>query len=411
MKIVLCQISNRVINPRKSVNSPAEFMYDAQWRAKESYGYWKPEDFWELPLWIGEVTYACKSVEYFDVDLHIVTHRHEALPDDADAYCFSALEVNKELIYRHAQARPNMPFYVGGYIDPTYFETLPNVHWCNTVESLCERLAIPYRYGVDWSLFTGERCIPRLTMSYGCSHHCTFCTVPNKVTEVPYTQIEQQVDAMACLKFKLVYLNDKTWGMCENRYSLDGVYNRIKAFNPEFEGFIIQTSVAMVQSLENRTYDELSFMWRAHIKVIELGIETFNDDLLRRYCKPQREKSMTHVVQMLSERGFRVVANIMLGLPGEDIFTYYRTLGWLALHYKYLFGVNIYTLAVYSGSDLAKEIAIDDGDNRDTNELAEDRTFWTDAERVNYLHMKDKFYVLGAEIWYQRRLNVPTVEQ
>jgi radical SAM superfamily enzyme len=384
MKIMLCQISNRVINPPQANGylTAAEFMYKTQWEAKESYGYWKTEDFWELPLWIGEVTHALKRASLlhyhnpeFDVELHIVTPENLTKP-------------------------------VGGYVDPAYFRGAP-ITWCHSVEQFCQFLDVRYEYGVDWSLFKGTKCIPRLTMSYGCSHNCKFCTVPNKVEEVSWSDIYQQVDAMKNLKFKLVYLNDKTWGMAENHEGLIDVYNHIRHFNPEFEGFIIQTSVALMQSFENRLMDKITGMQNAHIKVIELGIETFNNDLLREYRKPQREKSMTHVVEMLSEKGFHVIANLILGLPGETKFTYYRTLGWLAMNYQHLFGVNINTLALYHDTVLGKEL---DGEERDLREQDSDRSFWTDQERRDYNEMKDKFYDLITEIWCERRTNVPTID-
>jgi radical SAM superfamily enzyme YgiQ (UPF0313 family) len=376
-------------------------MYDAPWKAKASYGYVKPEHFWELPLWIGEVTYALKPALDYEVELHIVEKAGEALPE-ADAYCFSALEVNKDMIYGFAKWLPQKPFYVGGYVDKhTFDDVCPNVKWCDSVEHLCDKLGIHYEYGVDWSLFEGTECIPRLTMSYGCSHNCKFCTVPNKVEEVMWGDIYQQVDAMKNLKFKLVYLDDKTWGMAENYHGLIDVFNHIRHFNPEFEGFIIQTSVALMQSFENRLMDEITAMQNAHIKVIELGIETFNNDLLREYRKPQREKSMTHVVKMLSEKGFKVIANIMLGLPGETKYTYFRTLGWLTMNFEHLFGVNIYTLAMYGDTPLGKEVEHDSVKDRD--ERSEDRTFWTCQERRDFLDMKDRFYVLGSQIWCDRR--------
>ena len=47
MKFTLCQISDKLINP--PTGSLAEQHYAALWENKEADGYWKPDDFWELP--------------------------------------------------------------------------------------------------------------------------------------------------------------------------------------------------------------------------------------------------------------------------------------------------------------------------------------------------------------------------
>ena len=73
-KIMLCQFSNDVINPDSARTGmkiyPDELFYDSIWNSKEQDGYWRPEHFWELPKWIGEVTYAFKNSEH-DVCLHV----------------------------------------------------------------------------------------------------------------------------------------------------------------------------------------------------------------------------------------------------------------------------------------------------------------------------------------------------
>jgi hypothetical protein len=397
MKIMLCQISNEMINPESTtfVASPREQYHRTIWDRKQQDGYWKPKHFWELPLWIGEVTYALK--EHHTVSLQVLNGFHLQF---ADAYCFSALDANKDIIKTLANTYPTQVFYVGGYVDPAYFNECTNIIWCDSVEMLCCYLPgyIEYKYGVDWSLFEGEKCMPRLTMSYGCSHHCKFCTIPDEVKEVSWGAIVQQVNAMRALRFKLVYLNDKTWGMANNHNTLDDVYAQIKAFNPEFEGFVVQTSVALMQSFQQRIFDELDYMKQAGVKIIELGIETFNDELLRKYRKPQREKSINHVVQMLSERGFKVIANIILGLPGETDITYGRTYGWLHMMRQYLYGINLNVLALYHDSQLGKDLG-GPKDHNDTNQLGDERSFWTASEKLAYSAWRDHFYKVGALVW------------
>jgi hypothetical protein len=376
-------------------------------------GYWKPKHFWELPLWIGEVTYAFQrgtlSQKSYEVNLHIITSTGEALPD-ADVYCFSVLDDTKPFVKYYVQLLRHKAFFLGGYVDPAYFKGCPNVRWCDSVEDLCDYCGVVYEYGVNWKLFRGETCIPRLRMSSGCYHTCKFCTIPNKVTQVPWEDVLAQVDAMKDLRFRLVYLDDKTWGMAANHQRLDSIYSKIRAFNPDFEGFVIQTSVAwldMQRRQDGGLESKLNEMRLAGVKIIELGIETYNNTILEKLNKPQREHQITDIVEELHRKGFKVIANIILGLPGESSLTYSKTLGWLYSMYRHLYGININTLALYHDSKLGKELGGPQG-QYDTDQLGDVRSFWTDEETLAYQMWRDRFYIAGILTWSRATKKVQT---
>jgi hypothetical protein len=60
-----------------------------------------------------------------------------------------------------------------------------------------------------------------------------------------------------------------------------------------------------------------------------------------------------------------------------------------------VYSLNIYTLAVYDNAELADEIKTS---KSDTDELSDDRTFWTDDEREAYRKWSKEFYKLGIKI-------------
>lgn len=383
MRFTFCQIDNALINlPQGTI---AERFYDTFWQHKKVDGYFRPSFAWELPLWIAEVNYTLP----LDVgrNLHIVHSAIDDFPDGVDYYLFSVLDVNREIIEHIIGHNPDKRFVCGGYtkLSRKYL----NVIWCDSVRQFCDMFSFPYRYGTDYSLFAGIECIPRLTLSTGCKHHCKFCTVPDQLEQKSGIDIIKQCESFAPLKFKLVYLNDKTFGQADNCHWLDIMYIRIKKYNPDFEGFIVQTTAAMVCK------QPIDYWEKLHIRIVEIGVETFNDDLLKRYRKPASEHIIDQAIQKLAQAGVKCIANIILGLPGETENTYSNTVEFLRDCYniEYLYSLNIYTLAAYADSDLGISTNI-----TDTDELFDDRSFWTPEEREAYRIWSERFYELGIAI-------------
>ena len=377
MRFTLCQISNKLINP--PTGSLAEEFYEAIWQNKADDGYWKHDDFWELPQWMAEVAYTIPSEH--ECRLHIVTDVNAELPDSS-FYLFSVLDVNLPFVQAIMRNNPDKFFVCGGYVEPS---ACHHASWCHSVKDLCETFGWTYRYGTDYSLFRGTRCIPRLTLSTGCKFKCKFCIVPNEVVERSHYEILQQVDSFRSLGFKLVYVDDKTWGQASNYKYLAEVYNFIKCYNPDFEGFIVQTTAGTVVKMGDDVFE------RCHVKVVEIGVETFNDDLLQRYRKPTSCMTTTRAVQKLSRLGVKCIANVILGLPGETFDTYAAT--YRFLRQADLYALNTYTLAAYDDSDL--NIEVKDGDK---DELNDSRSFWTDGERDAFDLWSPSFYILGKQI-------------
>lgn len=393
MRFVLCQISNNLINPPQEEKSLADRYYDSIYTQYEGIGYYRPEHFWELPLWIAEMSYTIQHPDA--VELLIITDKHMQLPTYGEpvVFCFSVLDANKNIIDGIIKQNYGRTFCLGGYISDgaQFAKERVGTYWFDSIKEFAEYWFIQYRYGTDWSLFEGERCIPRLTMSYGCTHRCKFCTVPNVLTKVSEEEILQQVEALKPLKFKLVYINDKTFGQAGNHNFLKDVREKILEFNPEFNGFIVQTSVQTVLSANLWRWREM-----LGIKIVELGIETMNDSILRSLKKPSTEKMARQAVFDVANNGMSVIANVILGLPDETALTYTKTAGFLMENIKHLIALNIYTLALYSDSEIAKEI--DSTSESDSDELCTERSFWSSKEKQTYDVFSEVFYEIGLKI-------------
>jgi len=393
-KIIFCQFSNSLLN--KDSESIADRYYNQVWIEKEKEGYWKSEHFWEIPLWITEISGSLKD-SLIEKELYIIENIEKAKQylNNQDynntKICFSVLDINKHYVKEIISNCQWHEFLIGGYIDFTYFNRYFNVRIFNSIKSLIEYLGLSYEYNLDYSLFSGYKTIPRLTLSYGCLNRCKFCTVEKTIKEVSENDIFMQIESFKCLKFKLIYLNDKTFGQANNYNILPELYEYIKSYNSEFKGFIIQTTVSQI-SIHNLD----SLIQSGIIFAIELGIETFNDDLLYNLDKPQTEKSIIYAMNFLRNCPIKIISNIIIGIIGENIQTYNKTLTFLKKYANNIYMLNIYNLAIYLDSPLSKEVNI--SNDKDLNENSIDKTFYSDKQLKDNECFYNEVFKLGLEV-------------
>jgi tRNA A37 methylthiotransferase MiaB len=249
-----------------------------------------------------------------------------------------------------------------------YFNYLIRLHGVEyikifeSIKNFIEFLGLNYKEGYNYSHFKDYEVIPRLTLSTGCLNNCTFCTIEKILKEVHIGTILRQTRSFKPLKFKLVYINDKTFGQCANYKLLPGLYREIKTYNKKFEGFIIQTTTSQFLKLDNE------FIHEAHIKFIELGIETFNDPILKKYHKPSNEFLSEQSIDKIRElKTVQLIPNILIGIPEETEFTYARTLNFLNTHKNIISHLNIYNLAVYDNTPLSKTLKHTESDKNENS--------------------------------------------
>ncbi len=387
MKYCFLQVSTNLINENAADDIASEY-YDQIWIDRESFGYKKPDHFWEIPAWIAELSFTLPDV---DKQLCIITEHNQTLPD-ADIYFASALDVNKHILRSIIESNPERIFCIGGYVDFMYFNDLGNCWWFDSIEKWCNAFDREYVYGTDYSLFAGMSCIPRLTLSTGCKHNCRFCTVPQEVKKIRQSDILQQVKSFRGLDFELVYINDKTFGQCENYSVLRACYGQIKLHNPAFKGFIVQTTC---QQIEKFNREGVNLKHDLPIVVVEIGVETYNDNLLRKYRKPQSRFTIDRAIDILEKWGVKIIPNLMIGLVGENHSTRAQTLLWLNKNKKRFFLLNAYNFAVYADADIAKEIT---SDETDQDELRETRSYHSSNDIHEIARFSKWVYKIGLSI-------------
>ena len=394
-KYCFLQVSDRMLNPDAPAN-PADKYFKALWPNMAKHGYYKPDHCWEIPTWIAELSYAL-SGQRAEQELYHVIGRPVILPE-ADIYFASVLECNKEILARIVRNNPDKRFVLGGYISyeesTRLFGEGTNAEWYDSIEDFIHiefAYTVIYRYGTCYDLFRDMKCIPRLSLSDGCSHNCKFCSIDNEVKQHSAVKVLQQAESMQCLDFELVYINDKTFGQAPNYRDLKYLYNTIKKFNPKFRGFTVQTSVAQIFKFINNDVD----LNELHIVNVEIGVESYNNHILKKYNKPQTTMMTNCACHWILSQGLNVIPNIIIGLPGEDIWSYSNTLEWLNEMKKHFHMLNVTNFVPYYGSD-AENIVVKTED--DLNQTICERSWHTDKEAAATQVFTEMLFEIGMEI-------------
>ena len=400
MKYCFLQVSDRLLNPDDASN-PADVYFKAIWNHLAGEGYYKPEHFWEIPTWIAELSYCLNNRDNELMLYHINQIRpddcgarslHYPVLPDADYYFASVMDCNKEVLAKIVRSNPTKLFYLGGYIGyKGFLETFNrcyNATWCSNIEFACASFGMDYQYGTDYSLFKGIKCIPRLTLSNGCTNHCRFCTVPNEVIETDLLDIWQQIQSMRDLDFELIYINDKTFGQCHNYIRLKTIYKYIKEFNPKFRGFTIQTTCQQICDWATAGID----LKDLHVVNVEIGVESFNNVILRKYRKPQTTQTIDYAVFILKAMNVNIIPNIIIGLPGESLFSYWNTLKWLNDNKQDFLILNIFNFVPYDRSETTKKT------NEGLNETVCKRSYHTKREAKDVEMFTEVLFRYGMEI-------------
>jgi hypothetical protein len=318
--------------------------WDVFYKRWEDIGYYMGEYVFEIPKWIAEISYFLpeheKEILYCK---HDIGEAISKINQGGYSYVLmSLMNANQDFIYEVIKSCPSQKFLVGGYNDAFMrrMETeLPNVRICDTTKDTARELGVDYSFGTDYSLFKGESVIPRLTLSYGCLNKCKFCIVPHgKVTPISNEVIIQQMRSFSHLDYRLVYIDDKTFGQSPNYTFLKDLSNY--SDKDDFNGFIVQTTTGLVARKAKEFRD-------INVRVAEIGLESYNDKILKMYRKPSSERFIRESVDAAHENGLLLIANIIIGLPGETEQTYRRTYDYVMplLESGRLIGINpaIYT--------------------------------------------------------------------
>jgi len=379
-KLLYIQVSSKLINGPYQ-DTKASRYYEDIYRLKK--GYQKGTHFWEIPLWIAEIDGFLDG--YINTDF-LVLENSEPITNinHYDYILFSVMDVNKSFIEKFVREYTGKAkILTGGYIQ------IPGLKYFDNPEALAEYLGVPYKYALNYRHFENTTTIPRITLSTGCKHKCKFCTTQHWIQEKTREEILYQATRISTsLRFQYVYVADSTFGQAPNYNILKEAYDIVRTNNPEFEGFIIQTTAAQLN--KPGFIEELQDLG---VRIVEMGVESFNDRILKALHKPASEKLIRTAVIKLHNQGLKVILNVIIGIVEEDIVTYIHTLDFINESKSKLYALNIYNLAIYKESEYGEEMGVISPE--DSNELSLEKSF---GRKVPTQYFYNRIFDLATEI-------------
>jgi len=390
-RVVLTQFSDLLLTPEDRMRD----YYRRSYARMD--GYYYPKHFMEIPYWIP-ILCSMFRPDRFKRQLMIVDDMSAAErecqaagPDEA--FLMSVLDANLECVLRLAGTGAQL--ILGGYIDARQFEQYPNVRYLSEPADILQ--VVPGAQAVstlDYSLFSGMECIPRYSLSSGCSFRCAFCTVPSKLVLASADSLEAEASALRDLRFKLVFMDDKSFGEAPNWQKLESVGRQINRYNEKFTGFIVQTppSLACRPGFLEKCRD-------LGVRYVEFGVETVNDKLLTYLRKPFRVRHLMQACEIARSLGLYVIPNFIVGIPGDD---YAGTASWLSDNVDIVPVVNVNWLSLHFGN-VRGDLGLPVHGVHDRDQNSSTKSWLTAVEEAAGWDMISHAYQLTDQYWTGRR--------
>jgi len=187
--------------------------------------------------------------------------------------------------------------------------------------------------------------------SFGCPYRCNFCAIHANFGErkmrfwEPKWVLNQIDKLVENYNIKNLKINDELFILHENHFMpiVDGLIERNYGLNI--------TSFARVDSVKEKHLEKLK---KAGFNWFQFGIESGNEELLRRACKGKYNKEyVEEIVGKIHDAGINLCANFVFGLPGDTRETMQETFD-LASKLKTAFPSFFCAMAA-PGSDLYNE--------------------------------------------------------
>ncbi len=314
-------------------------------------GYRKPEHYMELPLWVPVI--SGMAGDKYGQQIHMVTDVAESvqkLADTPGTLLFSTIESNAAQTKQLVESLPHKRIIMGGHVNPADFAQYPNVTFLSSPSELQQHLpGLDTNATPDNKLFTGVETIPRLTLSGGCLFACEFCMVPRQITTSSEEAIWEQVASFKPLGFELVYLDDKSFGQAPNWRMIGQVTKEIRKYNPDFKGYIIQTTANIAAGDSRKEDGTLEAFKELGVQYTEIGVESVNPKTFQAMRKPYHLKHLETVMEKARDLGMPIIPNFIFGHP-LDTGHYDNFVAWTEEHRDVIPAVNVNFLSVLFGA-------------------------------------------------------------
>jgi radical SAM superfamily enzyme YgiQ (UPF0313 family) len=207
-----------------------------------------------------------------------------------------------------------------------------------------------------------QRTTMNILTSRGCPFHCSFCCL-SSIThgKVRFRSVKNVVDEIETTLKRSPQINH-VW-IHDDQFFLDN--SRVVEFCNEIMKRGINVQFTCSARFKPIRQDMIWKMEQAGFTRVYLGLESGQDDILRRCHKGITQKDAIKAFQMFKHSKIRLIAFLIVGLPGEDHGTMRETARFVKIlqHIKYVYFNEIGILTIFPGTevyDLAKAAGVID---------------------------------------------------
>ncbi|MBU1011859.1 MAG: B12-binding domain-containing radical SAM protein [Bacteroidetes bacterium] len=184
----------------------------------------------------------------------------------------------------------------------------------------------------------------RLTTSRGCPYNCVFCNSSSLWTHKWRKRSPENI--FAEIRFLIKHFGRKTIIFNDDSFNIDA--KRVI----EFCNLLIEKKLGIIWSTSIRvdlvTQEVADLMFKSGCYNVSVGIESANDEVLKRMNKNTTREKIYAGIQMLRKAGIDVMGQFMIGNPGDTLESVKESIEFART--SNLTGVEFYTALPYRDS-------------------------------------------------------------
>jgi histone acetyltransferase (RNA polymerase elongator complex component) len=185
----------------------------------------------------------------------------------------------------------------------------------------------------------------------GCPHRCAYCsliaTIGDDLTAPTPAEVSELV--VAELKRSDIPFQIAFYGGSFTALPTDTQHDYLEAVN-EHKNNPLLHSIRISTRPDCITENILEMLKTRNVSTLEIGVETLDDDILRRIKRGHTTQDTVRAFEMINRFSFSSVAQLMFGLPGEDLKSFSDTVrGTVELKPDY---VRLHPTLIFRGTGL-----------------------------------------------------------
>lgn len=163
--------------------------------------------------------------------------------------------------------------------------------------------------------------IPLFIPHYGCPHQCIFCNqvrITGQTTPVTVSDVARIVESYLASARDPRHWEAAFYGGSFTALPLDVMEALLRPASEALAAGRIE-KIRLSTRPDCISEDILSLLSRMGVSIVELGVQSLSDDVLRRAERGHTAGDAETAVRLLHERGFQAGLQFMTGLPGETM--------------------------------------------------------------------------------------------